>query len=62
MAPEVIDGKGYNKSVDWWSFGILIFEMVAGQPPFQGDTITDIFEEIMIGRVNFPKNTDFIMK
>ncbi|VDP46099.1 unnamed protein product [Soboliphyme baturini] len=30
MAPEVIQGKGYGKNVDWWSVGILIYEMVSG--------------------------------
>lgn len=30
MAPEIILNKGYGKAVDWWSFGILIYEMIAG--------------------------------
>ena len=30
IAPEVIQSKGYSKAVDWWSLGILIFEMLAG--------------------------------
>lgn len=34
IAPEVIQNKGYGQSVDWWSFGILIFEMAAGYSPF----------------------------
>ena len=34
LAPEVVASKGYNKSVDWWSLGILTFEMLAGYPPF----------------------------
>ncbi|VDM93745.1 unnamed protein product, partial [Onchocerca ochengi] len=50
LAPEVIIGNGYNKSVDWWSLGILIYEMVVGLPPFQGDTITDIYAEMLTGR------------
>lgn len=34
IAPEIIQNKGYGQSVDWWSFGILIFEMSAGYSPF----------------------------
>ncbi|EFN60622.1 cAMP-dependent protein kinase catalytic subunit, partial [Camponotus floridanus] len=34
LAPEVILSKGYGKSVDWWSFGVLVYEMNAGYPPF----------------------------
>uniref|UniRef100_A0A8R1TR80 Protein kinase domain-containing protein n=1 Tax=Onchocerca volvulus TaxID=6282 RepID=A0A8R1TR80_ONCVO len=62
LAPEVIIGNGYNKSVDWWSLGILIYEMVVGLPPFQGDTITDIYAEMLTGRIRLPKNMDFFIK
>jgi len=34
MAPELVEGKPYTKSVDWWSFGILLFEMCIGRTPF----------------------------
>ncbi|WWC62130.1 uncharacterized protein I303_104721 [Kwoniella dejecticola CBS 10117] len=34
FAPEVVQSKGYNKSVDWYALGVLIFEMLAGYPPF----------------------------
>lgn len=34
LAPEIILSKGYNKAVDWWALGVLIYEMVAGYPPF----------------------------
>jgi len=34
-SPEMISGKGYTKSVDWWALGILIYEMMIGKPPFR---------------------------
>ncbi|XP_058447625.1 cAMP-dependent protein kinase catalytic subunit alpha-like [Malaya genurostris] len=58
LAPEIIQSKGYGKSVDWWSFGILLYEMVAGYAPFYshtGDQMA-LFEKICKGRVRFPSN------
>ena len=34
-SPEMLQKKAYDKSVDWWSVGILIYEMLVGQPPFR---------------------------
>ena len=34
LAPEILTQTGHNKSVDWWTFGILLYEMVTGRPPF----------------------------
>jgi protein kinase A len=34
LAPEIVQSRGYNKSVDWYALGVLIFEMLAGFPPF----------------------------
>ena len=34
LAPEIITGEGHNYTCDWWSFGILIYEMLCGRPPF----------------------------
>lgn len=54
LAPEIILSKGYNKAVDWWSLGILIYEMVAGYPPFFADQPIQIYEKIVSGRVKYP--------
>lgn len=35
MAPEIIDGSGHGRAVDWWSTGILLYEMLSGVPPFR---------------------------
>ncbi|KAF2085303.1 Pkinase-domain-containing protein [Saccharata proteae CBS 121410] len=55
LAPEVVASKGYNKSVDWWSLGILIFEMLCGFTPFwDSGSPMRIYENILKGRVKYP--------
>merc|ERR1719461_585319 len=54
LAPEIILSKGYNKAVDWWALGVLIYEMVAGYPPFFADQPIQIYEKIVSGKVRFP--------
>lgn len=44
--------QGYNKSVDWWAVGILIYEMAAGYPPFFADQPIQIYEKIVAGKVS----------
>jgi len=43
--------KGYNKAVDWWALGVLIYEMAAGFPPFFADQPIQIYEKIVSGKV-----------
>ncbi|EWC44506.1 hypothetical protein DRE_06774 [Drechslerella stenobrocha 248] len=55
LAPEVVSSKGYNKSVDWWSLGILIFEMLCGYTPFwDGGSPMKIYENILRAKVKYP--------
>jgi protein kinase A len=56
LAPEIILSKGYNKAVDWWALGVLIFEMDAGYPPFFADQPIQIYEKIVSGKVRFPSH------
>ncbi|XP_014286258.1 cAMP-dependent protein kinase catalytic subunit 1-like [Halyomorpha halys] len=46
MAPEMIKQKGHNRSVDWWSLGVLIYELVAGFTPFGADDPFKTYENI----------------
>ncbi|CAH0557426.1 unnamed protein product [Brassicogethes aeneus] len=47
IAPEIILSKGYGFAVDWWSFGVLCFEMCAGYPPFTSSDPMKIYEKIV---------------
>ncbi|KAK6030278.1 kinase domain protein [Ostertagia ostertagi] len=58
IAPEVIMKKGYGIAVDWWSLGVLIFELLHGQPPFYGDSTDEVFEAIRQGDISFPDDLD----
>ncbi|KAG0054059.1 cAMP-dependent protein kinase, partial [Linnemannia elongata] len=58
LAPEIIQSKGHGKAVDWWALGILIFEMLAGHPPFFDDNPFGIYEKILEGRIYFPPHID----
>ncbi|XP_071439294.1 cAMP-dependent protein kinase catalytic subunit 1 isoform X3 [Hetaerina americana] len=56
LAPEIILSKGYNKAVDWWALGVLVYEMAAGYPPFFADQPLQIYEKIVSGKVRFPSH------
>ena len=55
LAPEIITGEGHNRSADWWSYGILIFEMLCGIPPFYCENNEKMYELIMHADLKFPK-------
>lgn len=54
LAPEVIQSKGHGKAVDWWTMGILLYEFIAGYPPFYDESPFRIYEKILEGKVKFP--------
>ncbi|KAI0239916.1 cytochrome c oxidase subunit 1 [Massospora cicadina] len=58
LAPEIIQSKGHGKAADWWALGILVFEMLAGYPPFFDDNPFGIYEKILVGKVHFPSHID----
>ena len=53
LAPEIILGQGHNHGVDWWALGVLMFEMLAGYPPFYDPNPLDIHRKIAIGYFEF---------
>ena len=54
LAPEIWLRKTYGYEVDWWSLGCVLFEMVAGLPPFWGDTIKDVYKRVLHTQPKFP--------
>jgi len=58
IAPEVLLNKGHGKGVDWWTLGILTYEMLVGQPPFVDDDPMGIYQQVLAGKVNFPRFID----
>eukprot|EP00795_Rhopilema_esculentum_P002018 gene2018-17579_t len=55
IAPEILKSQRYDSAVDWWSFGVLLYEMLIGQSPFAGEDEDDLFRSICRDRVLFPK-------
>lgn len=47
IAPEVFGNKGYGQEVDWWSIGVILFEMMVGYPPFFADTPSETCQKII---------------
>ncbi|KAL1967937.1 hypothetical protein VTN77DRAFT_2354 [Rasamsonia byssochlamydoides] len=56
IAPEVIQGCGHTSAVDWWTLGILIYEMLYGTTPFKGKNRTATFSNILRDEVQFPEH------
>ncbi|KAJ3013974.1 camp-dependent protein kinase catalytic subunit [Thoreauomyces humboldtii] len=54
IPPEILLHKEYSSAVDWWSFGVLLFEMLSGCSPFQEDTAARTYERILQGTIQWP--------
>jgi serine/threonine protein kinase len=58
LAPEVLlDEQGYTKMVDFWSLGVLVFEMCCGWSPFYAEDTQQMYKNIAFGKVRFPRDT-----
>ena len=53
MAPEVISGEGHGMMADWWSYGILMYELLCGKPPFHEGSTDRILDLITSANVKF---------
>ena len=57
LAPEVLlDEQGYTKMVDFWSLGVLVFEMCCGWSPFYAEDTQQMYKNIAFGKVRFPRD------
>ena len=58
MAPEILLNQGHGKPVDWWTLGILLYEMIAGIDPFSDKDAMSIYHNILKCKLKFPKDFD----
>ncbi|CRK97265.1 CLUMA_CG010661, isoform A [Clunio marinus] len=56
MAPEVVNRKGHTYAADWWSFGVLMYEMLTGNLPFHGTNRQDTMNQILKTKLGMPEN------
>lgn len=54
LAPEIVQGRGHDKAVDWWSLGILLYELTVGIPPFYSQNVNEMYNKIRHGVLRFP--------
>ena len=54
MAPEVVNRRGHDFSADWWSFGVLMYEMLTGRLPFQGEDRKQTMNQILKAKLGMP--------
>ena len=54
LAPELLLGNGYTKVVDWWTLGVLLFEMITGLPPFYDENTHEMYKKILNQELKFP--------
>ncbi|ABN64661.2 Serine/threonine-protein kinase [Scheffersomyces stipitis CBS 6054] len=54
LAPELLLNQGYTRSVDWWTLGTLLYEMLTGLPPFYDDDVPTMYRKILQNPLRFP--------
>jgi serum/glucocorticoid-regulated kinase 2 len=58
LAPELLLNQGYTRSVDWWTLGTLLYEMLTGLPPFYDDDVPTMYRKILQDPLKFPPSLD----
>ena len=58
LAPEIIMNTGHGKPVDWWTMGVLLYEMLVGIDPFNDEDPMMIYQMIIKGKVYYPNSMD----
>ena len=56
LAPELLLGQGYTKNVDWWTLGVLLYEMLTGLPPFYDENTNEMYRKILQDQLLFPED------
>ncbi|KZP01329.1 Pkinase-domain-containing protein [Calocera viscosa TUFC12733] len=54
LAPELLLNQGYTKTVDWWTLGVLLYEMMTGLPPFYDENTNEMYKKILYDPLVFP--------
>eukprot|EP00055_Hartaetosiga_balthica_P010819 m.47413 g.47413 ORF g.47413 m.47413 type:complete len:656 (+) comp7329_c2_seq1:105-2072(+) len=54
LAPEIIREEPYGFSVDWWSYGVMCYEMLVGESPFEADDVDELFDLILDQKIDYP--------
>lgn len=58
LSPEIILNKGHSHAVDWWTLGILLYEMTVGIDPFSDEDPMNIYKKVVVGKVMYPGEID----
>jgi len=54
LSPEIVKSQGHGLPADWWAFGILLYEMLTGAPPFEDANAMGIYKQIMLNQITYP--------
>ncbi|KAG0142883.1 hypothetical protein CROQUDRAFT_724875 [Cronartium quercuum f. sp. fusiforme G11] len=53
LSPELLLGNGYSKTVDWWTLGVLVYEMLSGLPPYYDENVNEMYRKILSNPLRF---------